>query len=295
MDLNTLTITKAHNALQTKQISSVELTKEYLKRIDTYNSEWNVYLTVTDELALKQAAAVDEKIKKGEKIKVLEGIPAAVKDIFNTKGVRTTASSKILDTYIPQYESTTTRRLFEQGMVLLGKTNCDAFAYGASTENSGYGPTKNPWNTKKVPGGSSGGSVAAVAGKIAVYALGTDTGGSIRQPAALCGVTGLKLTYGRGSRYGLIAMASSFDTPGPITQTVEDSALIAQAIAGHDPKDATTFTDPVPDYTTFLNKDIKGKKIALLSESFKEGVESGVKDSVKIAVKKTRRDDLLLF
>jgi aspartyl-tRNA(Asn)/glutamyl-tRNA(Gln) amidotransferase subunit A len=190
----------------------------------------------------------------------------------------------MLENFYPPYESTTTNRLLQQGLVILGKTNCDAFAFGASTENSGYGPTKNPWNTKKVPGGSSGGSAAAVAADTAIYSIGTDTGGSIRQPASLCGVVGLKLTYGRASRYGLMAMASSFDTPGPITKTVEDAALVAQAIAGYDDKDGTTVPVAVPDYTTFLKTDLAGIKIGVLEESYGEGVETGVKTKIQEAV-----------
>lgn len=282
---HTRTIAALSQELKSKKISSTELTKQYLNKIDQTNKELNIYLTVTEEKALEQAQAIDKKITLGEELPALAGIPTAIKDVFVTKDIRTTASSQMLDNFYPPYESTTTQRLLDQGMVMLGKTNCDAFAFGASTENSGYGPTKNPWDTKKVPGGSSGGSAAAVAADTAVYSIGTDTGGSIRQPAALCGVVGLKLTYGRGSRYGLMAMASSFDTPGPITKTVEDAALVAQAIAGYDEKDGTTVTQEVPNYASFLQKDLTGMTIGLLDESFGEGVETGVKSSLEESVK----------
>jgi len=285
VDLKTQTISSVHKAIQDKEFSSVELTQEYLDDIKKFNKDLNIYLTVTENEAIAQAKEVDENLRENSNIPVLAGVPAAIKDIIVTKDIRTTASSKILENFIPPYESTTTDRLKKQGMVILGKTNCDAFAFGASTENSGYGVTHNPWNINKVPGGSSGGSAAAVAAGLATYSIGTDTGGSIRQPAALCGVVGMKLTYGRASRFGLIAMASSFDTPGPITKTVEDAAIVTQAISGLDPKDATTVDLPVPDYTKFLNQSIKGKKIALLGESFGDGVEHGVKTSIEQSVK----------
>jgi aspartyl-tRNA(Asn)/glutamyl-tRNA(Gln) amidotransferase subunit A len=285
VDLKTLTISSVHNSLVNKEYSSEELTNSYLDEIKKFNKDLNIYLTVTEKEAVSQAKKIDENLRENSDVPVLAGVPAAIKDIIITKDIRTTASSKILENFVPPYESTTTDRLNKQGMVTLGKTNCDAFAFGASTENSGYGPTHNPWNTKKVPGGSSGGSAAAVAAGLATYSIGTDTGGSIRQPAALCGVVGMKLTYGRASRFGLIAMASSFDTPGPITRTVEDAAIVTQVISGLDSKDATTVDLPVPDYTKFLNQSIKGKKIALLEESFGEGVEQGVKTSLEQAVK----------
>ncbi len=277
MDTTKLTIKDAHEGLVSKKFSSTELTKNYLEKIKKHNASYNVYLTVTEEVALQQAEKIDVKIKSGELIAPLAGTPAAVKDVIVTKNIRTTASSRMLEDFKPPYESTTTGRLNEQGMVLLGKTNCDAYAFGASTENSGYGPTKNPWDGNKVPGGSSGGSAAAVAADLAVYSIGTDTGGSIRQPASFCGSVGLKLTYGRGSRFGLIAMASSFDTPGPITKTVEDAALVAEAISGYDEKDGTTIELPVPKFSQNISQSIKGMKIGVLKESYGEGVEEGVK------------------
>jgi aspartyl-tRNA(Asn)/glutamyl-tRNA(Gln) amidotransferase subunit A len=280
VDLKALTIKKVHDGIRAKEFSASELTKKYLERIKKYNSTLNAYLTVTEDHALNQAAKIDQKIQNGEEIPLLAGVPAAVKDIFVTKGIRTTASSKMLDDFVPPYESTTTDRLNNQGMIMLGKTNCDAFAFGASTENSGYGPSKNPWDKTKVPGGSSGGSAVAVAAGLSTYAIGTDTGGSIRQPASLCGITGLKLTYGRGSRYGLMAMASSFDTPGPMARTVEDCAIILQSIAGYDENDGTTVSKEVPNYTNSLQKDLKGKKIGVLKESFDDSVEKDVKNAI---------------
>ncbi len=285
MDTKTLTIKKAHEALARKEVSSVELTKTFLDKIKKNNEKYNVYLTVTEEKALEQARKVDSRIAAGEQLSPVTGIPASIKDVFITKEVRTTASSKMLDKFVPPYESTTTTRLLDNGMVMLGKTNCDAYAFGASTENSGYGPTKNPWNEQKVPGGSSGGAAASVAADMALYAIGTDTGGSIRQPAALCGVTGLKLTYGRASRFGLMAMASSFDTPGPIAKTVEDCALLAEAISGYDERDGTTIELDVPKFSQNISHSIKGKKIGVLQESFGEGVEDGVKKAFEASTK----------
>lgn len=285
MDTTQITIKKAHEALINKEISSTELTQNYLDRIKKHNEDYNVYLTVTPDKALDQAKKADAEIASGKDISPLTGIPASIKDIIVTKDVRTTASSKMLENFVPPYEATSTERLNEKGMVMLGKTNCDAYAFGASTENSGYGPTKNPWAKNKVPGGSSGGAAAAVAANLSVYALGTDTGGSIRQPAALCGVTGLKLTYGRASRFGLIAMASSFDTPGPIAKTVEDCAIIAETISGHDEKDGTTVTMPVPKFSQKISQDIKGLKIGVLQESYGEGVEEGVKKAFDESIK----------
>lgn len=279
-----LTIKQIHSDLIEKKYSVVELTKYYLDRIKKYNTEYNIYLNVTESEALTQAKITDDKIQNEQNIKLLEGIPASIKDVIITKDVKTTAGSKMLENFIPPYDSTVVNRLKEQGMVLLGKTNCDAFAFGASTENSGYGPSKNPWDKAKVPGGSSGGSAAAVSADLCSYSLGTDTGGSIRQPAAFCGNVGLKLTYGRASRYGLIAMASSFDTPGPITRTVEDAAIVASTISGFDKYDSTTYNDSVPNYADQLTKNLNGTKIAVLAESFGEGVEEPVKNNVKRSI-----------
>ncbi|MDQ3099508.1 MAG: Asp-tRNA(Asn)/Glu-tRNA(Gln) amidotransferase subunit GatA [bacterium] len=288
MDTTKLTVKKAHQALVNKEISSIELTKSYLNKIKTYNEKYNVYLTITADNALEQATKTDNERALGKNLPALSGIPAAIKDVIVTKDVRTTASSKMLDNFIPPYQSTTIERLNDNGMVMLGKVNCDAFAFGGSTENSGYGPTKNPWDVSKVPGGSSGGSAAAVSADLSIYAIGTDTGGSIRQPASLCGVTGLKLTYGRASRFGLMAMASSFDTPGPIAKTVEDCAIIAEAISGYDQKDGTTTELPVPKFSQNISQNIKGMKIGVLSESYGKGVEDGVKKGFDASLKTFR-------
>lgn len=259
-------------ALKERQIQESELVTYFHQRAQKYNSQLNAFTTV-----------LDEPVKTSVKTGSLQGLPYAAKDVFMTKDIRTTASSRILDKFVSPYESTTTARTHAAGAVLIGKTNCDAFAFGASTENSGYGPTKNPYDLSRTPGGSSGGSAAAVSAGLAPFALGTDTGGSIRQPAAFCGIVGLKLTYGRASRYGLIAMASSFDSPGPMTRNVYDAALLAEVISGHDPHDGTTSNNAVPQYTTKLSQDLKGKRIGILKESFGDAVESDVKKSMEQA------------
>ncbi len=253
--LNTLTLKKALTLLEKKEISLDDLYRDLWKAYEEKNQSLNVYLSV-DKDALKKA--------KENENKPLRGIPIAVKDNFLTVGLPTTASSKVLDGYLPQYESTVTKKIKEAGGVVFGKTNMDAWAHGSSTETSDYGPTKNPRNPKFLPGGSSGGSAAAVASDMAIASLGTETAGSIRQPAAWCGVVGLKPTYGRVSRYGIIAMGSSLDSPGPITKTVEDSAILLNIIAGKDKKDATTSEKEVPDYTLALKKDIKNFKIGIV-------------------------------
>jgi len=253
--LNTLTLKKTLTLLEKKEISLDDLYHDLWKVYEEKNQLLNVYLSV-DKDALKKA--------KENENKPLKGIPIAVKDNFLTVGLPTTASSKVLDGYLPQYESTVTKKIKEAGGVVFGKTNMDAWAHGSSTETSDYGPTKNPRNPKFLPGGSSGGSAAAVASDMAIASLGTETAGSIRQPAAWCGVVGLKPTYGRVSRYGIIAMGSSLDSPGPITKTVEDSAILLNIIAGKDKKDATTSEKEVPDYTLALKKDIKNFKIGIV-------------------------------
>lgn len=259
-------IKELHEKLVKKEITAVQLAEEYFARIDNKDKALNAYLTLTKELALAQAKKVDEKIAKGEEIGILEGIPGAIKDIICVQDTRTTAGSKILDNYIAPYDATVIRRLKEAGAVLLGKTNLDEFAMGSSTENSAYGPTKNPRDLDRVPGGSSGGSAAAVAGEMAVWSLGTDTGGSIRQPAALCGIVGLKPTYGRVSRSGAIAMASSLDQIGPFAQTVEDAAIILSVIAGEDHLDATSASSTGKDYTNYLIGDVKGLRLGIVKE-----------------------------
>ena len=283
MNLNELTIKEAHEGLKEKKFSSVDLTKACLEQIKKTDEKIKAFITVTEEVALKQAEAVD---KKGDFSNPLTGIPAGIKDIFCTKDIKTTAASKILENYIPPYSATVIEKLEKQNYILLGKNNCDEFAMGASTENSGFFPTKNPWDVERVPGGSSGGGAAAVAADQCLYSLGTDTGGSIRQPSSLCNTVGLKVTYGRVSRYGVMAYASSFDTIGPIAKTVEDAALVLNTIAGIDKKDSTTPPKEVPDYTTRLSQDIKGLKIGIPKEYFIEGMDKEVEKTVKQAIEK---------
>ncbi|MCI6098500.1 MAG: Asp-tRNA(Asn)/Glu-tRNA(Gln) amidotransferase subunit GatA, partial [Selenomonadaceae bacterium] len=260
-------------------------TEAVLARIDEVEGDVQAYLTVTRDEALAQAKAVDEKIARGEEIAFLEGIPGAIKDNICTKGVKTTCASRILQKFVPPYDATVVQKLAAQNPVVLGKTNLDEFAMGGSTENSAFHPTHNPWNTDCVPGGSSGGSAAAVAAGTAVWALGSDTGGSIRQPASFCGVVGMKPTYGRVSRYGLVAYASSLDQIGPITKDVTDCANILNIIAGRDEMDSTSIDSVVPDYTKSLVQDVKGLKIGLPKEYFVKGMDPEVEGAVKAAVK----------
>jgi aspartyl-tRNA(Asn)/glutamyl-tRNA(Gln) amidotransferase subunit A len=291
VNLAELTVHEAARLLRQRQISSVELTNAALERIERLDPRVKAYVTVTPELALEQARAADKALgtltlpspaRPGEG--ELLGIPVALKDVLVTEGVRTTCSSKILENYVPVYDGTVVGRLRSQGAVFLGKTNCDEFAMGSSTENSGFFPTHNPWDLETVPGGSSGGSSAALAADECLYSLGTDTGGSIRQPAALCGVTGLKPTYGRVSRYGLVAFASSLDQIGPFTKDVEDCAIVLNAIAGPDGQDSTSVDRPVPDYRQALRDDVKGLRIGIPREYFGAGIEPGVERCVREAV-----------
>ena len=282
MGIHTKTIAQLSQGLSSGEFSSVELTQYYLDRINA--SEFNAFITVTDELAMKQAQAADDKIAKGTG-GILTGIPYAHKDIFCTNGVKTSAGSKMLDNFISPYDATVSHKLNQADLVMLGKANMDEFAMGSSNENSYYGDVKNPWNINKIPGGSSGGSAAAVAGRLAPFATGTDTGGSIRQPSSLCGITGLKPTYGRVSRYGMIAYASSLDQAGPMTQTAEDAALVLNVMAGFDEKDSTSAQRDVEDYTASLNDSIKGLTIGLPKEFFSEGLDEEVASQVMAAVK----------
>ena len=284
--MNNKTCHELNSLLRNKEISSLELTEAVLSQIDKVEGNIQAYVTVTKEEALKQARAADERIKKGENVTPLTGIPIAVKDNMCTKGVLTTCSSKILNNYLPPYDATIVTKLKEAGAVIVGKTNLDEFAMGSSTENSGIHPTHNPWNTETVPGGSSGGSAAAVAASECIMATGSDTGGSIRQPAAFCGVVGLKPTYGRVSRYGLVAFASSLDQIGPLTKDVTDTAIFLQAMAGHDKMDSTSVNLPVPDYKKALVDDVKGMKIGVIKELLGEGISEEVKKSIKEAIKK---------
>ena len=243
----------------------------------------HAYITVCRDSAVKEAAAADKRIKEGDATP-LTGVPIAIKDIFCTKDVRTTCASRILENFVPPYDATVVRKLKEAGAVILGKLNMDEFAMGSSTENSAFFPTLNPWDTKRVPGGSSGGSAAAVAAGLCAASIGTDTGGSIRQPASLCGVTGLKPTYGRVSRFGMIAFASSLDQGGPITRDVTDCAIMLKIIAGHDPLDSTSMDAPVPDYTATLKKEIKNMRIGIPKEYFIEGLDKDVSEAIKDAI-----------
>lgn len=282
------TIAEQAKGLRAKEFSSEELTQEYLARIQRLDPGLNSYITVVEESALAQARAADERIAKGD-ADPMTGIPIAQKDIFCTDGVRTSCGSKMLDNFIAPYDATVVAKFKQAGTVMLGKTNMDEFAMGSSNETSFYGPVKNPWNTKAVPGGSSGGSAASVAARLAAGATGTDTGGSIRQPAALCGITGIKPTYGRVSRYGMIAFASSLDQAGAMTQTAEDSAMMLNVMAGFDDKDSTSLDKPVPDYTVNLNDDLKGLKIGLPKEYFAEGLDSEVASTVETAINEYKR------
>ena len=278
-----------HDMLVNKEITSLELTQAVLARIDEVEGDVQAYLTITREEALAQAKAVDEKIAKGEEIAFLEGIPGAIKDNICTKGIKTTCASKILQKFVPPYDATVMQKLEAQNPVVLGKTNLDEFAMGGSTENSAYHPTCNPWNTDCVPGGSSGGSAAAVAAGTAVWALGSDTGGSIRQPASFCGVVGMKPTYGRVSRYGLVAYASSLDQIGPITKDLTDCAHILNIIAGRDDMASTSLDVQVPDFTKALVQDVKGLKIGLPKEYFVKGMDPEVEAAVKNGVKELEK------
>jgi aspartyl-tRNA(Asn)/glutamyl-tRNA(Gln) amidotransferase subunit A len=280
--LHTLTITEARSLLDRGEVTSVELTEALLNRITTTDPQVQSFLTVDAEGALAQARAADAQ--RPMQNNPLHGIPLAIKDVIATKGVRTTCGSRILEPFVPPYDATVISRLKAAKSVLLGKLNCDEFAMGSSTENSAFQQTRNPWDTSRVPGGSSGGSASAVAAGQAFGTLGTDTGGSIRQPAALCGITGLKPTYGRVSRYGLVAFGSSLDQIGPMAWTARDCAAILQAIAGPDPRDGTSAPQVVPDYLAALTGDINGLRIGVPKEFFVEGIAPAVEQAVRTAI-----------
>jgi aspartyl-tRNA(Asn)/glutamyl-tRNA(Gln) amidotransferase subunit A len=284
MDLHRLTIHELHNLLAKKEVTSREATEALYKRIKAVDKKIGAYLLLTEEEAFRQADQVDHQVAKGEEIGDLAGIPMGLKDILCTEGIRTTCGSRILENYVPFYNGTVVRKLKERNAVFLGKLNMDEFAMGSSTENSGFQITRNPWNLERIPGGSSGGSTAAVAADECIGALGTDTGGSIRQPASCCGVVGLKPTYGRVSRYGLVAFASSLDQIGPITKDVEDCAILMNAISGYDPYDSTSVNVEVPDYKESLVKDVKGIRIGIPNEYFIEGIDPDVEKAVTQAV-----------
>jgi len=284
VDLTRLTAHELHNLLVRGEVTARELAEAFLDKIDRVEDSIRAFVTVTREHALDQAGRIDSLIRSGEKLGVLAGVPMALKDNLCTAGIKTTCSSKILQNFEPPYDATVVERLDRAGAVMLGKLNMDEFAMGSSTENSRFFTTRNPWDLERVPGGSSGGSAAAVAAGEAVYTLGSDTGGSIRQPAAFCGVVGLKPTYGRVSRYGLVAFASSLDQIGPITKDVRDCALVLKAIAGHDPFDSTSADIDVPDYESLLTDDIKGIRVGVPKEYFGSGISSGVKERVREAI-----------
>jgi aspartyl-tRNA(Asn)/glutamyl-tRNA(Gln) amidotransferase subunit A len=272
--------------LVTKKVSSCEVTQELFRRIDKIDGQTHAYLTLTEEHALLQAEEADEAVSKGEQLSKLCGIPLAIKDILCTRGVRTTCGSAILADYVPPYDSTVVHRLKSRSAVLLGKTNMDEFAMGSSTENSHFGPTKNPWAMDRVPGGSSGGSATAVASDLCIGALGSDTGGSIRQPASFCGIVGLKPTYGRVSRFGLVAFGSSLDQVGPMTKDVEDAAILLNAISGFDARDSTSVDVEVPDFTKALKTDVGGMKIGIPREYFLEGMDGDVERAVQEGIER---------
>lgn len=285
MEFYDRTIHDLHDMLTKGDTSAEAITESVFARIKAVDGKVKAYITVTEELAHAQAREADKRIKAGDTSSPLLGIPIAVKDNMCTDGIKTTCASKILGNFVPPYDATVVKNLNKAGYILCGKPNMDEFAMGSSTENSGFFVTKNPWDLERIPGGSSGGSAAAVAAGECIGSLGSDTGGSIRQPAACCGVVGLKPTYGRVSRYGLVAFASSLDQIGPITKDVTDSALLMNVLAGHDPADSTSANIPVPDFTKALKKDVKGLKIGMPKEYFIEGMDPEVEKAVKDAVK----------
>ncbi len=280
----TWTAASIRSALEKKKVSARELTDEFFRRIGERNPDLNAYLALSPERAYAQADRLDAMVAEGKPLPRLAGVPVAVKDVISTAGVITTCGSRILQNYVPPYDATAVWRLEQAGAILMGKTNCDEFAMGSSNENSAYGPVRNPVAPDRVPGGSSGGSAAAVAAGLAVLALGTDTGGSIRQPGALCGIPALMPTYGRVSRYGLIAFASSLDRIGPFARTVTDLAAAMTVLAGEDPNDATAASVPIPDYTADLNRPVKGLRLGVPKEYFGAGMDPGVKHRVASAI-----------
>jgi len=294
LDLNSLTIHALSEKLSKKEVSSVEATKAYLERIGAVDDKIKAFLIVTADEALKQAEEADKRRARNNNITPLTGVPISVKDIFCTKGIRTTCASKILAGFVPPYDSTVVARLKDAGAVILGKNNMDEFAMGSSTENSAFQKTANPWALDRVPGGSSGGSAASVAALECAASVGTDTGGSIRQPAALCGVVGFKPTYGRVSRFGMIAFASSLDQAGPFTRDTIDSAIMLKAMAGFDPRDSTSIDAPVPDYLSEIEKGVAGLKIGIPKEYFIEGMDAEVEASVREALKILEKEGAVL-
>jgi len=282
------TLAQLSIALESKKISSEELTRLYIERCNKHNNSLNCFITITEEEALKKARRADKKRASGD-YNLLTGIPIAQKDIFCTNGTRTTCGSKMLDNFVAPYDATLIKKMNDAGLIMLGKTNMDEFAMGSSNETSFYGPVKNPWDDCRVPGGSSGGSASAVAARLSPAATGTDTGGSIRQPSSFCGITGLKPTYGRVSRYGMVAFASSLDQGGPMTQTAEDAALIMNIIAGFDEHDSTSTEKPTDNYTEKLNNSIKGLKIGLPKQYFDESLDNNVAEVIENGLKELEK------
>jgi len=285
-ELHQLTIHEAHRLLKQRKISSTELTKSVLKRIAEIEGKVHACVTIVEDIALKEAERVDNYIRTNNEIAPLTGIPTLIKDVICTKGIRTTCGSKMLENFVPPYDATVIEKLKAQKAIIIGKTNMDEFAMGSSNEHSAFFPTNNPWDLSRVPGGSSGGSTVAVSTDECIYALGSDTGGSIRQPAGFCSVVGLKPTYGRVSRFGLVAFASSLDQIGSITKDVADGALVMNAIAGHDTRDSTSVPYPVPDHTQQLIPDIKGLRIGIPREYFVEGMQEEVRVALESAISK---------
>lgn len=288
MDINLLTVESARTAVLEKQTTPAALVDGFYRKIEAEDGPIGAYLTLSKERAYRQAARIEALADKGDDLPLLAGVPIAVKDVFTTKDVRTTAGSKILSDFVAPYDATVVARLEEAGAIILGKTNCDEFAMGSSNENSGFFPVHNPRDPSRVPGGSSGGSAAAVAAGTAVASLGSDTGGSIRQPAAFCGVAGLMPTYGRVSRYGLIAFASSLDHPGPFGKSVLDTALMLQAIAGRDPRDSTTADVPVPNYREQIGEPVSGMKVGVPREYFEEGLDPEVREALELGMQELK-------
>src|SRR5579862_6932023 len=284
MNLSSLTIDAVRDAIQQRQTTALALVEIHYAHIEKQDAQIGAFLTLSKERAIEQADRIDRLAAEGKPLPALAGVPIAIKDVMSTRGVRTTAGSKSLEKYIPPYDCTAVARMEAAGAIILGKTNCDEFAMGSSNENSAFHPVRNPRDLSRVPGGSSGGSAAAVAADMAVAALGSDTGGSIRQPASFCGVVGLMPTYGRVSRYGLIAFASSLDHIGPLTKTVKDAAIVLRTLAGRDPMDSTSADLPVPDYVAELDNPIRGLKIGIAKEYFGDGLDCEVRAAVEFAI-----------
>lgn len=289
-----VTITSLSRALRDKKISSREAVAYYFKQIDTHNERLNAYITVAHERAFSQARVTDDRRAAGDELPALAGVPFGVKDAICTEGVRSTGSARILDNYVPPFDATVVARLRATGAIMIGKQNCDAFGHGASNENSMYGPVTNPWDASRVAGGSSGGSAAAVAADLCAFAIGEDTGGSIRAPASFCGVTGLKVSYGRTSRYGAMPMASSLDTVGPFARTAEDAALIMEVIAGHDAADATTDAAGVPSYTTVIHEPLAGLRVGVPKEFFTDELDGTIRHVVEVAISELEKQGATL-